>query len=68
MGCPRCQSLMVQETFVDWESDTGALYFTGWRCITCGDIVDPLIVQNRIARPEPAHGRARSKKAGIVIS
>lgn len=33
-GCPRCQSLMVQETFVDWESDTGALYFTGWRCIT----------------------------------
>ncbi len=68
MGCPRCQSLMVQETFVDWESDTGALYFTGWRCITCGDIVDPLIVQNRICRPEPVHGRARSKKAGIEIS
>lgn len=26
--------------------------FDGWRCIYCGEIIDPLILENREIRPE----------------
>lgn len=25
-------------------------HFFGWRCVSCGDIVDQVILQNRLAR------------------
>ena len=48
MMCPRCVGLMVQEKFEDldglWSSDHE---FTGWRCLNCGAIVDPVIAAHR---------------------
>jgi len=41
-GCPRCHSLMVVETFVDYESGSGLPCFLGWRCPICGAIYDSL--------------------------
>ena len=60
MGCPRCHNLMVEETFVDLQvSPSVSSSFTGWRCLICGEILDPIILQNRTRHPEPQYGRAR---------
>ena len=68
MGCPRCHNLMVEETFVDLQVSPSVSSFTGWRCMSCGEILDPIILQNRTRHPEPQYGRARTKKGGIMVS
>lgn len=63
MECPRCKGVMAQEIFEDLLDDTGSLFFKGWRCLTCGEILDPVIANNRGSRPAPFVGRARKKFA-----
>jgi len=58
MRCPRCKGLMVNERFQDIRDDTGQIYFEGYRCLACGEILDPLIVSNR-KQPVARHGRRR---------
>jgi hypothetical protein len=53
MDCPRCNGEMAYEVFQDMQDDTGNLFFHGWRCILCGEILDPVIVSNRKSRPAP---------------
>jgi uncharacterized Zn finger protein len=53
MECPRCSGEMAYEVFQDMQDDTGNLCFYGWRCIICGEILDPVIVSNRKSRPAP---------------
>lgn len=43
MRCFKCNGVMVQETFYDY--DTGES-FIGWRCVNCGKIIDPIIMEN----------------------
>ena len=43
MECPRCNGVMVQDEFEDLKDDTGSLHFKGWRCLICGEILDPVI-------------------------
>jgi hypothetical protein len=62
MSCPRCDNLMVEETFVDLESDVHPLSFRGWRCVICGAIVDSLIVLHQTNRPEPLLHQPRTRK------
>lgn len=62
MECPRCHGIMVQDVFEDLQDDTGSLSFQGWRCIICGEILDPVIANNRASRPTPLLGRARKTK------
>jgi len=57
--CPRCHNPMVEETFVDRETSPSVSSFTGWRCLICGEILDPLILEHRRAQREPMIGRAR---------
>lgn len=45
--CLRCDGLMVCELFEDFEGLSSDYEFTGWRCINCGAIVDPVIVAHR---------------------
>jgi hypothetical protein len=47
MNCPRCRGLLVLDTFYDLRDDTGHLSFNGWRCVCCGNVLDPLIVRNQ---------------------
>jgi hypothetical protein len=63
MGCPRCHNLMMEEMFVDWETSPRVSSFRGWRCVICGEILDPIILQNRTLHPVPQYGRARTKVA-----
>ncbi|MBI1820384.1 MAG: hypothetical protein HY036_03410 [Nitrospirae bacterium] len=61
MECPKCKGLMVFEQFYDYQDDTGKASFTGWRCILCGKILDPLIDAHRQNRIPALTSRARRK-------
>ena len=50
--CPRCSGFMVQEWFDDLQRDFYGLHFQGVRCVNCGEILDPLILEHRYQRPE----------------
>ncbi len=43
MKCQRCAGIMVSEEFYGSEE-----MFSGWRCIFCGEVIDPVILQNRM--------------------
>ena len=49
MPCRRCRGLMVPDYDYDLCADPGSYLVSAWRCICCGDIVDPVILQNRQA-------------------
>jgi hypothetical protein len=42
MKCYHCSNDMVYEKFYGPQE-----HFWGWRCIFCGEIVDPVILENR---------------------
>lgn len=52
MQCGRCQGTMVLDYLLDLDSG-GDLWMKGWRCLICGEVVDPLILRHRqqAARP-----------------
>lgn len=62
MDCPRCDGNMVSEVFEDIKDDTGNMKFPGYRCLTCGEILDPVIMANRQNRPF-LHARNRKLMA-----
>ncbi len=48
MTCCRCQGLMVEDHLLDLEDTYGGLWIRGWRCLCCGDVVDPVISRHRV--------------------
>ena len=56
MQCQRCQGTMVVDYFVDLE-ESGELWMSGWRCLMCGNVVDPTILN---------HQRAQKKRRELV--
>lgn len=49
MHCIRCQGLMVQDLFFDYEGTSGHTWSANQRCVNCGQAHDPVIEQNRMA-------------------
>ena len=45
--CWRCRGLMVVESCFDLVSDAGQLDCLTRRCVQCGEVIDPVILQNR---------------------
>jgi DNA-directed RNA polymerase subunit RPC12/RpoP len=45
--CPRCNGAMVYERFQDMLD-----LFYAWRCLNCGEIVDPVVARNRGTKKE----------------
>ena len=44
MRCPRCEGSMITTQLRElWSSDT----VDGWRCLICGENIDPIIQSNR---------------------
>lgn len=61
MQCKRCHGRMVTDYFIDMEN-SGDLWMPGWRCLVCGEVVDPLILKHRLAQtksPEIVEARTR---------
>lgn len=50
--CVRCGGLMVVEHYIDLQDDTGQIGLTALRCMSCGEVIDPVILENRF-RPSP---------------
>lgn len=51
MRCSRCRGMMVNQVFEDLK-ETGDFFFYGWRCVNCGEIIDPVIASNRAVEVE----------------
>lgn len=47
MQCLRCEGWMVPDRFMDLQDDTGQLNWEGWRCVNCGEILDPVVLSRR---------------------
>lgn len=63
MSCHRCHGLMVRDSFVDLRDDTGRLKFQGWRCVNCGEVVDPVVLAHRVdEQPLPYCGKTRDRR------
>lgn len=45
--CVRCGGLMVGEFCMDLANTAGGLDVETLRCVQCGEVVDPVILQNR---------------------
>jgi DNA-directed RNA polymerase subunit N (RpoN/RPB10) len=55
MRCHRCGSVMVYERFYGPNE-----HFSGWRCISCGEIIDRVILENRQTKADSRNrGRRR---------
>jgi len=48
MECTRCDGLMVADNLIDIQESSIPMWMKGWRCVSCGNIVDPLIQQHRM--------------------
>ena len=47
MNCHRCGGLMVRERFINEGDRSGPYMFWGQRCLNCGEMLDPVILENR---------------------
>ena len=64
MKCPKCDGFMIYEKFMDM-GESSSFFFYGWRCISCGNIVDSIILANKVYKHrEKESKRRRLKKAG----
>ena len=54
--CPRCQGLMSPEWCVNLNYDAGEMEILTWRCLQCGELIDPVILANR-KNPLPSPNR-----------
>jgi phage FluMu protein Com len=45
VACPRCGGIMIFEKFYGNSEN-----FFGWRCVHCGEILDQVIVENRLSQ------------------
>lgn len=59
MNCPRCNGYMMRDDFLDIEDETGQCRFVAWRCLICGEVLDPVILKHRSSPPKPMVDRAR---------
>ena len=54
MICSKCDGLMVNDRVYDAEEAIFDLSI--WRCLNCGQTVDPLILQNRLKQEQESNG------------
>jgi hypothetical protein len=59
MNCLRCQGLMTIVRLEDAGSSTSCEAFSGWRCLLCGEVLEPGITANRKVCRQPKRNLAR---------
>ena len=70
MTCQRCDGLMVRERYDDLDLGSAGYEISGWRCLNCGAIVDPLIAtHHRTAhKTEPDQLLRRRLKELVMVA
>lgn len=58
--CHRCHGMMAPESCINVHSDAGEVELLTWRCLQCGELIDPVILQNR-ANPPSTIGRRKPR-------
>ena len=48
MRCAKCDGFMVADNLIDILESSIPMWVKGWRCVSCGNIVDPLIQRHRM--------------------
>lgn len=48
MQCTKCDGLMVTDNLIDMMESSIPMWMKGWRCVSCGNIVDPVIQKHRM--------------------
>ena len=47
MTCTRCHGCMAKDHFIDLMESAEGMWMAGWRCLNCGNVLDPVMEQNR---------------------
>jgi hypothetical protein len=63
MQCERCDGLMVADSLIDLQESSIPMWMEGRRCVSCGNIVDPLIQQHRMIQRAGAVRLLRTEAA-----
>ncbi len=50
MYCMRCEGMMVQDELIDLQESSHPMRIQAWRCVSCGNLVDPLIMRHRMVQ------------------
>ena len=61
---------MIKEYYLDLDDDTGQIGITGLRGSSCGEVIDPVILQNRLdPTPNLLHvvGRGNMLNGSITV-
>ena len=66
-ACSRCGGLMVGDRYIDLQDDTGCIEFNALRCVQCGQVIDPVILQNRLCPVAVLTKKNRSKCAIRIV-
>ena len=64
MECQRCHGLMVSHELGDSDGLHATPTVASWRCVSCGEIIDPVIVKHRL--PSQRHVRWFVPAARVV--
>ena len=54
MTCMRCQGCMAKDHFMDLLESSEDMWLTGWRCLNCGHVYDPVMERNRLRQGRAA--------------
>ncbi|BCA54381.1 hypothetical protein W02_15210 [Nitrospira sp. KM1] len=68
MHCTRCEGLMVADNLIDMQESCIPMWMKGWRCVSCGNIVDPLIQRHRMIQGAGAGHLLRMETSGRPIA
>ena len=48
MTCQRCHELMLVDYFIDLQDGGEGFWLRAWRCMNCGEVVEPGIIRHRL--------------------
>jgi hypothetical protein len=63
MECTRCDGFMVSDDLIDMQESSMSMWMKGWRCVSCGNIIDPLIQRHRMIQQAGASRLLQNKAA-----
>ena len=66
MQCTRCDGLMVGDSLIDIQESSIPMWMKGWRCLSCGNIIDPLIQRHRMIQ-QTGMSRWLEKEATVQL-